>query len=463
MATQVERLADFAVKASYQDLSSDAKNHLKLHILDSLGCAIGALQGEPIKALRAQADEFGGKVLCTLIGGMKNAPDWAACYNTALVRYLDFMDNFLAKKETCHPCDNLGSVLAAADYNNLSGRDFMAALALAYQVQCRLLEDGPITQQGFDHTTQLSLSIAAGVSRALGLTYEQTANAIAICGSCNITLWVNRIGKIPQWKGLLSSHVAKGCMHDVFLARRGITGQLRLFEEHDGYEQSLRSKFDIDWDKEYLDKVTHTAIKPYNAEVHMQVAIEASLDLKRIYGFEAQDIENIEIEIFKTAYNIVGGGEGGDKKDVQTKEQADHSMPYAVAVALLDGQVLPAQYAPDRINRGDVQNLLRKVTVRPKSSYTRNYPDKVMCKVIIHLKDSRKLEHEKYDFKGFYTRPMSWDDVVSKFEMLSEPYTDSKQRNEIIAAVNNLDNISIRDLMHVLEQAKVGSHEVISI
>src|SRR5690349_11951087 len=133
MATQVERLADFAVKAGYQDLSNDVKQHLKLHILDSLGCAIGALQGDPVKALRAQIKEFGGHELCTLIGGAKNAPDTAACYNTALVRYLDFMDNFLAKKETCHPCDNLGSILAAADYADLSGRDFMTALAVSYQ------------------------------------------------------------------------------------------------------------------------------------------------------------------------------------------------------------------------------------------------------------------------------------------------------------------------------------------
>ena len=106
-ATQVEELASFVVKTSYQDLSTESKQQLKLHILDSLGCAIGALQDDSIKALYAQVKEFGGNELCTLIGAGKSAPDWAACYNTALIRYLDFMDNFLAKKETCHPCDNL--------------------------------------------------------------------------------------------------------------------------------------------------------------------------------------------------------------------------------------------------------------------------------------------------------------------------------------------------------------------
>src|SRR5438093_10920855 len=126
--TQAEKLAAFVVRASYDDLSGAARQRLKIHILDSLGCAIGALEGEPIRLLRAQIEEFGGVERCTLIGGGRTAPDRAALYNTALVRYLDFMDSYLVKGETCHPCDNLGSVLAAAEYAACSGREFLTAL-----------------------------------------------------------------------------------------------------------------------------------------------------------------------------------------------------------------------------------------------------------------------------------------------------------------------------------------------
>ena len=117
---------------------------------DALACAIGALDGEPVRLVRAQVKEFDRSGPCTLIGGGHAAPDRAALYNSALVRYLDFNDSYLAKGETCHPSDNLGAVLAAAEYADASGRDFLAALALAYQVQCRLSDVAPVRDAGFD-------------------------------------------------------------------------------------------------------------------------------------------------------------------------------------------------------------------------------------------------------------------------------------------------------------------------
>src|SRR5262245_48346433 len=103
--TQAGRLAEFVARASYDDLSQAARRHLKIRILDSLGCAIGALGGKPIKFLRAQIEDFGGNAICSLIGGGQTSPDQAAFYNSALVRYLDFNDSYLAKEETCHPSD----------------------------------------------------------------------------------------------------------------------------------------------------------------------------------------------------------------------------------------------------------------------------------------------------------------------------------------------------------------------
>ena len=167
--TTVEQLAEFVVRVNYEELSKDARQALKIRVLDSLGCALGALDGVVPKLVRQQVEDFGGAEQCALIGGGRTAPDRAAFYNSALVRYLDFNDSYLAKGETCHPSDNLGAVLAAAEYAGSSGREFLAALAVAYQVQCRLSDEAPVRAKGFDHTTQGAYAVAAGVSRALGL------------------------------------------------------------------------------------------------------------------------------------------------------------------------------------------------------------------------------------------------------------------------------------------------------
>src|SRR5215468_7242358 len=175
--TQVEQLADFIVNAGLRDMSVFAVQELKIRVLDAVGCALGALGDELIRRLKKQVDDFGGRDHCTLIGGGKTAPDRAAFFNCALVRYLDFNDSYLAKGETCHPSDNLGAVLGASEYANAGGRDFLIALGLAYQTQCRLSEVAPVRNRGFDHVTQGAYSVAGSVAKALQLDRSQTANA----------------------------------------------------------------------------------------------------------------------------------------------------------------------------------------------------------------------------------------------------------------------------------------------
>ena len=123
--TQVETLAKYAARASFADLSAESRRQLPIHILDSLGCCIAALGAGPVQACREQVAEFGGTGPCALIGGGKANPICAAFWHTALVRYVDFMDNFLAPTETCHTADNFGPVLTIAQYAERSGRDLM--------------------------------------------------------------------------------------------------------------------------------------------------------------------------------------------------------------------------------------------------------------------------------------------------------------------------------------------------
>ena len=171
----------------------------------------------------------------------------------------------------------------------------------------------------------------------------------------------------------------------------------------------------MSWAGEDLGCVGRTTVKKYNAEIHSQTAIEAVLTLLRRYHLSSNDIERVDVEIFDVAYNIIGGGEEGDKTTVSTKEQADHSLPYVLAVAILDGQVMPEQYAPERIQRADVQTLLRKVSVLPRKLLSERFPGEMPCRVKITLKDGRVLEQETDDYEGFFTRPMSWETAVQKF------------------------------------------------
>ncbi|MDP2663287.1 MAG: MmgE/PrpD family protein [Dehalococcoidia bacterium] len=452
--TVAEKLASFAVRASYEDISEEARLQLKIRILDALGCAIGALGGEPVAMVKAQIEEFGGNALCTLIGGGSTSPDRAALYNSALVRYLDFNDSYLAKGETCHPSDNLGAVLAAAEYAKASGKDLLAALAVAYQVQCRLSDVAPVRFRGFDHTSQGSFAVAAGVARALGLDAVRTANAIAISGTAFNALRVTRTGSLSHWKGLAYPNTAFGCVHAAFLARRGVTGPLEVFEGNKGFMEAVSGPFELDWDLEDLERVKNTILKRHNAEIHSQSAVEGMLELRERYDLNPADVRRVEIEIFDVAFNIIGGGEEGAKTAVRTKEEADHSLPYIVSVALLDGRVMPEQYLPERIQRSDVQALLRKVTVTADESFSRRFPFEMPCRVRVWLQDGQDLSVEKDGYEGFLTKPMRWDTVVRKFEQLSRGRAMPPLFGDITDAVSRLEGIRVEDLTRLLARVQ---------
>lgn len=453
-----EQLAGFVAERSFDDLNESARAQLKIRVLDALGCAIGALDSVPVQAIqstiRDQVAEQGGA--CSLIGGGRAAPDRAAFYNGALVRYLDFNDSYLAKGETCHPSDNLAPVLAAAEYADATGRELLCALATAYQVQCRLCDVAPVRAAGFDHTTQGSYAVAAGVSKALGLDATATANAIAICGTSFNGLRVTRTGKLSHWKGLAYPNMAACCTFAILLAMRGITGPLEVFEGEKGFMDAIAGCFHLDWSQEDLSRVTSTILKKHNAEIHSQTAIECALQLKAEEKIDSREIEHIDIETFDVAYNIIGGGEEGDKTLVSTKEEADHSLPYVVSVALLDGQVMPEQYDPARIGRHDVQQLLHKVSVHPVDAFSARFPHEMPCHLIVTLRDGRVLSQERRDYPGFVSDPMSWEMALKKFDRLVGPFTTEALRGAIARAVKSCETIQVHELCQLLQEVGAG-------
>ena len=203
--------------------------------------------------------------------------------------------------------------------------------------------------------------------------------------------------------------------------------------------------------------MTQTIVKKYNAEVHSQSVLECILEMKKhAEDLMTTEIGRIEIEFFDVAYNIIGGGEEGDKTVVQTKEQADHSLAYMVAVALLDDQVVSEQYRSERIAQTDVQTLLRKISVRPKEEYSRRFPGEMPCRFTVSLRNSQILVKEKKDYEGFHTCPARWETAVQKFAQLSEEHASESLRREIVEAVGGLETIAVTDLMELLARTSAN-------
>ncbi|HEV7622300.1 MAG TPA: MmgE/PrpD family protein [Flavisolibacter sp.] len=460
---QTYQIAQFALRKKYKDLSPEIIDQLKKHLLDSIASLIHCVNSPTIQKLKKKIDFLsdGGKIIVP--SKAKLPLDRAAEFYTALIRYPDFMDNFLGKEATCHPSDNIGSLLAAAQINNSSGKEFLLAMAIGYEIECRLIEEIPVMMKGFDHTLLLAYSIAAELCSFLKLDEEQTANALSIAGCSFNPLVTCRASYTREWKGLLSSIVALGSFNAVLSAKEGITGPTDIFEGPKGFEKEFGMALDFDWTKDQFNLIPKCVLKSYNAEVHTQSLIEATIELKEKYKIDYKKVDRIVATTFLTAYHIVGGGEYGDRIKVFSKEQGDHSIPYVLSVALIDGEVYPDQFLPKRINKADVQKLMKKVEVNTKfplhkplkvagilDPYTKVYPEKLMGEVKIVLKDGKEYSLEKEDYYGFYTRPMSWDDVKNKFYKLTDKIIGVRLQQKIIDAITNFENIDVKTFIKLL-------------
>lgn len=447
------KIAKFALTTPYEAIGDQNIDQLKKHLLDALGSLIYASSRPSIQKLVRQMQVMGDGGSCK-VPLLEALPfDRAAQLYTALIRYPDFMDNFMGKEATCHPSDNIGPLLAASQFKLTTGKDFLTAMAIAYQIECRLILEIPVMKEGIDHTLLLGYSMTAGLARLLGLNQEQTAHALGITGSSISPMVTSRASYTYEWKGFASSMDAKACMGFVLLAKEGMTGPIAVFEGPKGFDEVFDMKLDYDWSKETFELIHKCVLKKYNVEVHSQATLETLDEIRQQNNINPADVEKVEVTTFLTAYHIIGSGAYGDRQVVESKEQADHSLFYATAVLLLDGEIYPAQYEPERINRADVQHLLQKVKVSTGfplhepimvagvlDPYTLAYPDKMKAKVKVTLKDGKTVENEKEDYHGFFTRPLSWDDTIHKFKRLASGVVSEDFQEQLIAVVQDLQN-----------------------
>ena len=446
----VSAIAAFASSASARALTPDIRKLYKRNILDSLGCAIAAMPGTPFAALRDQFAEYRSDGSCSLIGGGKTAPDQAALFNSGLVRYVDLLDSYMSPGGLCHPADNFGAILAAAEHAKASGEDFMLALAVAYEIQGRFTAVVPVMDKGFNHAIQLAISSAAGAGKLFGLSEEQIAHAISIATVDNISLTCVHVEPVSQWKGFSPGMTGMRAVYSASLAKRGFTGPSGLFEGPNGLERIFGEKIDADWSDPSLDLIKQTVLKKYCSLIHGQPVLEAVLKLKRDNGLAAEDIEAVRCDIFQSGFDIAGGGAFGPKDNPQTKEQADYNLKYLIAAALLDDEVGPAQLEQSRVRADDAQTLLGRVEVHPDETFTARYPNELGARVTIRTRSGKRFEREQFGYEGGLINPLSWEREVEKFNWLSEPFADAALRSNIIEAVSKLDERSVEDLMGLL-------------
>jgi 2-methylcitrate dehydratase len=353
-----------------------------------------------------------------------------------------------------HPSDNFGTVLSAAEYVDASGGDFMLALAVAYEIQCRFRAVVAVMTKGFNHAIQLAMSTAAATGKLFGLSPEQIANAISIATADNISLAYIHVEPVSQWKGFSPGWTGMRAVYATSMAKRGFTGPRGLFEGPKGLEQMFGGPIQVDWDDPSLDFVKQTVLKKYCSLIHGQPVIEATMDLRRRHNLVAAEVEHVRCDTFQAGYDFAGGGNYGSKDHPWHKEQGDYNLKYLISAALLEGQVGPAQLTDERVQAPDAQAMVARIECRPDAQLTARFPQELGARITVRTKDGRILEAEHRGYEGGLANPMSWNRVVEKFHWLSEAYADDNLRGRIIEAVLRLDARPISDLMDLLAQVR---------
>ncbi|MFT4956792.1 MAG: 2-methylcitrate dehydratase [Halobacteriales archaeon] len=449
MTTTLE-LAEFVQSVGYEGFTEETREELKKRLLDSIGIGIGALGHAPVDAVYETVLETNRGNDCLLWGRGETASiEGAAMHNTALTRYLDFMDSFLAPGETPHPSDNIGAIMAAGEAVDATGRELLEGIGVAYEVQGELAWNAPVRDRGWDHVTHTVISATAGVATVLGLDVETTRDAIGIAGTAHNALRVTRTGDINEWKGIASANAARNAVYAAVLARNGMEGPKNLFEGQKGWKAIVSGDFGVDLDPG-CSRVHDVMTKKYVAETYAQSAVEGIIELAEDRDLDHEAVESIHLDTFGGAKLIIGGGEGS-RYEVTTKAQADHSLPYMLAAALIDREMLNDQYDPDRIQSEDVQTLLRTVEVEEDESFTERFETGEMpARIEVTMDDGTAHEVEKAAFEGHPTNSMSWEQIDGKFEDMTRNRFGSGRRTDLVETIRGIETHDVADLTALL-------------
>lgn len=448
-----KKIADFACSLSYDQLSHEAVHEAKRRVLDSFGCAMGAWLSEPAKIARDLASLTEGHAGATVIGTRhQSSPELAAFANGAMFRYLDYNDTYLSK-EPAHPSDNIAALLAIAEAFGISGEDFIRGIVIAYEVQCRLCDAYSIRKRGWDHVTYGSFSTVAGCGAMLGFDQTTMMHALGLAGVPNNAMRQTRVGELSMWKGCAFANASRNGVFATLLAHLGMTGPSQVFEGEMGFFQEVcgGDSFDLElWSPGEVFMINKTYIKKYPAEYHSQSAIDAAEQMVAQNGgpFSPAEIASLEIATFNASYEIIGGEP--EKWRPQSRETADHSLPYITCAALVDGRVDQRTFDEVRFRDEQLLGAVSRTKVVADPDLDQLYPEQgIPNRLRLQLTDGRTLETRVDAPSGHALNPMSDEEVKAKFSTMAEVMLRPAQIEEGVDMIWRLDELD--DLTELVE------------
>jgi len=433
------RLANYSDSLRVADLDPSTIERAKVHLLDSLGCGVAAFKEGTVSAVRELAFASGGNA-ATIIGTKRRTSlEWAAFANGAGIRADDINDVYVGRG-TGHPSDNVAACLTAAEAAGSAGAEFLLSVVLAYEIECRLLDAVYLDTRGWDHPNYALISSALAAGRLMKLPPERLTEAVNIALSGHLAMNQTRLGALSNWKGLAGPDAARNAVFAAQMARAGITGPSPIFEGEAGFFKQVSGSLDVDTatfgGRGKRFRILDCFIKSYPAQAQTQTAIPAAAKIAQAVG----DLSRIRaIEVKSTHMGWQMAGSMPERWAPKTSETADHSLPYIVARAMLDGTITSASYAPEALRDPKAAALLKLITVREDPTMTALVPKQSPNSVTATLADGRVITERVDDLPGFVDRPMQRGDAEAKFERNAKALLNAAQIRRISDAVWNLD------------------------
>ena len=452
MDTITQRIADYASAARFDDLSDVSVRAAVQRLVDSLGCAVGAHDCEPAQIGRRlaggqTAGKYAGRVLCC---GDRLPAEAATFINSAMIRNFDFNDRYPGG----HPSDCLGALLALAGAMKVDGKSFLASMIVVYEIFARLSDATMLSRRGWDQGYAIGIATAAGVSNLLKLSVDATAHAVGIAATSNLPLRVTRSGELTPWKNVATAYAARNGLFAALLAAEGMSGPGSAFEGRNGLWEKVTGPFELapfpNLGGEYL--TPRVQLKYWPIETNGQAAVWAALELRS----KVDPMKLEAIDVFASKFTWFEIGSEPEKWDPQTRETADHSLPYIFARALVDGPIRVSSFADEAVRDPALRPLMQKIKVIPDDAIEALLPQKTLIRVIAAANDGMQHTVEIVNPLGHPDNPMQDSHIEEKFLALAEPVLGQRSRTALQRWWRVQDAADVGELMQLLDLRAAG-------
>ncbi len=435
-------LSEYACRLSYRDLDPGTIQQVKRTLVDTLGCAMGGYSSEPARIARQLAARVNGIPSARVLGANEpSSPDWAAFANGVMIRYLDCNDSYFSPGGG-HPSDMIAAVLAVGDAQNSPGAELITAITLAYEVFARLSDQVVTGDYGWDQGMFSIVGASCAAGHLLRLDRKQMGHAISLALAPNLPLGVTRTGELSMWKGCATAAASRAAVFAVQLAASGMAGPSEPFEGRRGlWEQAgvappvTLAQFG-GGSQPFL--INHTTFKFYPSQIHTQAPVGLAIELHPRVNLA--DIEHIQVQTYKGAVSTPLTEP--EKWDPQTRETADHSIPFLVAMALQDGAVTPGSFTASRIADPSLRALMRKMTMIEGPGFTEQYPAQYNCRIEITTRHRETVAAATSWPRGHRKNPLSDEEINAKFCNLASETLPDYQCQQALEAIWNLEQLS---------------------